>query len=156
MSLDNQNMPPGAANINTLPPKKSGGALKWILGGCGCLSLLLVLCIGGFVYFSYSTFSGVQEEAKGFITNSSVVQEQLGSPVKIDGESFSSTAPGEWVFDFNVSGPKGSGTATVNMKTDGQSLDFDIGEASLEANGQSFNLSADDEYGINLEGMDDM
>ena len=155
MSFDNQNQPPIGASVNTMPPKKSGG-LKWILGGCGCLGLLMAACIVGFVWFSYSTFTGVQQEAKSFIEGSSVVQEQLGTPVTITGESFDQAGQGKWVFEFDLTGPKGSGVATVNMENDGQSMDFQLGQSSLEVNGQTIDLNAENEFAMPpIEGFDE-
>lgn len=40
-------------------PKKSGGMLKWILGGCGCL-VLLGACIGGGVWFGIQSAIGTE------------------------------------------------------------------------------------------------
>ena len=153
MSLENQ-YEPVAANINTLPPKKSGGALKWILGGCGCLGLIGMICVGGLVYFSVSAAGQVTQEARSFIEGSTVAQEYLGSPITINGEPQPSQGGnGELIFDFDVSGPKGSGTATVTAKMDPEAFKFVIGDSSLEVNGETIDLKPEDEFNLDIEGM---
>jgi hypothetical protein len=43
--------------VSAQPPKKSGGALKWILLGCGGIIFLGVALIGVMTYLAYKTFS---------------------------------------------------------------------------------------------------
>lgn len=154
MSLNNQYEP--VANANVLPPKKSGGALKWILGGCGCLGLMAAICFGGVVWFGISTAGQVTQEARTFVEGSTVIQEHLGSPVTINGEPTPVQGPdGSLVFGFDVSGPNGSGTATVTSKMNPETFQFELGESSLEVNGEVFDLNAKDEFKeIEVEGMD--
>ena len=156
MSLDNQYETPVATSMDALPPKKSGGGLKWILGGCGCLSLLTVLCFGGLIYFGLSKTAKMSQEARSFIENSTVAQEYLGSPVTINGESPPTQgAAGAIILDFDVSGPKASGTATVTAELDPETFDFVLGESSLDVNGETVDLNAEDEFKLDVEGMDD-
>ena len=146
MSFDKQGTPV-ATNINTLPPKKSGGALKWILGGCGCLGLIALLCVGGLTYFAVSTAGQVTQEARSFIEGSTVAQEYLGSPITINGEPVPTQTPGGGlVFDFDVSGPKGSGTAKVKAKMNPETFQFEMGESSLDFNGETIDLNAENEF----------
>ena len=153
MSLDNQ-YEPVATSVNTMPPNNSGGGRKWIWGGCGCLGLLTLMCIGGLIFYSFTTFTAVRQEARSFIEGSTVVQQELGSPITIDGETMSQDGTRTLVFEFNVTGPKGSGVATVNMENDGQSLEFKLGESSLEVDGEKIDLNAENEFGIEMEGLD--
>jgi len=155
MSFDNQATP--VANVNVLPPKKSGGALKWILGGCGCLGLMAAICFGGFIYFAVSTAGQVTQQARSFVEGSTVAQEHLGSPITVNGEPTPVQGrQGELIFDFDISGPKGSGTATVTAKMNPETFQFELGESSLETNGETFDLNAEDEFKEpEIEGMDD-
>ena len=139
---------------NTPPPKKSG-SLKWIFGGCGCLGLMAAICFGVIGWFSFSVYGSVRQEAKSFVESSTVVQRELGSPITINSETFSQGADGAWVFDFGVSGPQGSGVATVNMENDGKSFDFTLGDSSLDFNGETIDLDAEAEFGEPvIEGLD--
>ena len=156
MSLDNQYEP--VANVNMPPTKKSGGALKWILGGCGCLGLMAVICFGGVIYYGITTAGQITQEARSFIEGSTVAQEYLGSPITINGEPQPvQGGNGELVFDFDVTGPKGSGTATVKAKMDPETFKFVIGESTLDVNGEIIDLNAENEFNEPVvEGMEDL
>ena len=156
MSLENQYETPVATGVNTLPPKKSKGGLKWILGGCGFLGLLTVLCFGGLIWFSLSKAGKMSQEARSFIENSTVAQEYLGNPITITAEAPPAQGPqGALVLGFDVSGPKASGKATVNAELDPETFDFVLGESSLDVNGETIDLNAEDEFKLDVEGMDD-
>ena len=157
MSTENQYEPPVGAGINTPPTKKSGGALKWILGGCGCLGLLAALCIGGLVYFSVSSTGAVVQEARTMIEGSSVVKEKLGEPISIDSETVGQGGGAEpaLIFDFDVSGPKGSGRAKVTAPFNESTFKFEIEESTLEVDGQTFDLNTENDFKMDLEGLDE-
>lgn len=137
------------------PPERTGGKLKWIFGGCGCLGLMTVLCFGGVVWFGLSKIDEVRREAKSFIESSSVAKQNLGTPVAIDGETLGTT-PGQGpMFVFDVSGPKASGTVTCVSEQSGDSVDFVISSYTLEVNGEEFDLNQEDELGIDIDGLDE-
>ena len=152
MSLDNQ-YSANTGNLDSLQPKKSG-ALKWILGGCGCLGLLAVLCFGGLIWFGVSKAGKVTQEARSFVENSTVVQKHLGSPVVIKAEAHSQGEGQSLVFRFDVSGPNGNGQATVNATFDEEAFDFVLGESSLDVDGEVVDLNAQGEFDVNIEGLD--
>ncbi len=155
MSLDLDNQATvNANNFDSQPPKK-GGALKWILGGCGCLGLLLVLCVGGAFYYGFSVLDQVRQEARSFVESSSVVQEKLGSPVTIDGETLATGPDGAPSFRFDVSGPDGRGTVTASSKVDNQAGAFVVSDYVLEVDGEEFDLNAADDFDVGVEGIDD-
>lgn len=150
MSLDNQTTL-DESNVDH-PPKKSGGLLKWIL----ILGLLaMVGCIVGFVWFAAAKGNAVKREARSFIEGSTVVKQNLGSPVTISGESVVRNADGSLDFGFDVTGPEGDGKVTVNAILDQQTFDFVLGDSSLEFNGETFDLNAVDEFSLDVEGMDE-
>jgi len=138
MSLDNQTTF-NESNVDH-PPKKSGGLLKWIL----ILGLLAL-----------AKSNAVKREARSFIEGSTVVKQNLGSPVTISGESVVRNADGSLDFGFDVTGPEGDGKVTVNAILNQKTFDFVLGDSSLEFNGETFDLNAVDEFGLNVEGMDE-
>ena len=150
MSLDNQTTL-DESNVDH-PPKKSGGLLKWIL----ILGLLaMVGCIVGFVWFADSNDDAVKREAQSFIEGSTVLQQHIGSPVTVGKETVSKEADGTHIFEFEVSGPQGEGTATVASKLDPEAQDYVIGDSSLELNGETFDSSPETEFSFDIEGMDE-
>ena len=155
MSLDSQYSATNASNFDSPPPPKKSGALKWILGGCGCLGLLTACCFGGLIWFGVSKAGKVTEEARSFVEGSTVIQEHLGSPVVINAESASQSADQSLVFEFDVSGPNGNGRATVNAKFDEATFDFVLGESSLDVNGEVFDLNAEGEFNVEVDGLDE-
>ena len=156
MSFENQTTPV-AANMNVPPTKKSGGPLKWILGGCGCLGLIAAICFGGFFYFAITTAGAISQEARTLIESSSVVQEQLGSPITIVSETPpAQQGQGSLVLEFDVEGPEGAGTATVTAKMDPETFKFVIEDSSLEVDGETFDLNVADEFKeLEVEGLED-
>ena len=159
MSFDpNQNTPP----MGHVPPKKSGGALKWILGGLGCFGLLALCCFGGLAYIGYQ---GVQMvtgnpgylEARATLESSDALGEAVGNPVTV-GEPQGEIKPtpnGDRIgFEYTVpvSGPNGSGTAT--FKVDGKPFtdDWSVESMSVEVNGEEVQLEGGGFGGVNIEG----
>ena len=153
MSFDNQESV-SLNNIDSMPPKKSG-ALKWILGGCGCLGLLTLLCFGGLIWFGVSKAGAVTQESRSFVENSTTVQQHLGSPVVSNAETATQGTNQDIVFEYDVAGPNGTGRATVNATFDNETFDFIIGESSLEFNGEVFDLNAEEEFSVEVDGLDE-
>ena len=132
-------------NHPNLPSRKSGGALKWILGGCGCLTALVGFCFIGFFMYVMSTFGTLSQEARSFVEDSTIAQEHLGSPITIKGEPILiESESNDFVFEVFASGPKGSGTATVTSQLDDVSFEWVMKEASLDVDGEKFDLKATD------------
>jgi len=118
---------PNSPPMGHLPPQKSGGKLKWILGGLGCFGLLTVLCVGGTVWWLYSLGEGLilnnpaKNQAIATIEQSESIADEFGNPVSVV-----ITAPpetqqkgqGELVLIFNgdVTGSEKSGTASIVVK----------------------------------------
>lgn len=151
MSFDNETSP-DATNGET-QATKSGGWKK-ILGGIGCLGLIAV-CIVIVISLRHSNKTAVSEEARSFVQGSTVVQKHLGSPVMINEERGNPGADKSFIFEFDISGPEGAGTATVNMTHDDESSALVLGQSSLDFNGETIDLNAKDEFSFELEGMDD-
>jgi hypothetical protein len=143
MSFDNQ----ATLNVpNMQHEKPKSGALKWILGGCGCLGLLAVVCIGGFAYF----FSGaigdairMQQETQAMIESSPQVEEALGSPIEIGPPRTQNGPEGEVTFEFDVTGPNGTGTVFSKTKMNPSTFRFERKGLYMEFEGQRIDLNLD-------------
>ena len=158
MSFDpNQNTPP----MGHVPPKKSSGALKWILGGIGCFGLLTVLCIGGFAYVTYVSYQNMTTnsaylEARITLENSEELAEAVGEPVTVG--SFTGFNQGQngqlvtVVYDVPVSGPDGSGVAKIEVEGSPFSKDWELKSLSAEVDGEDIPLDGSGGLEINIEG----
>ena len=147
MSFDpNENMPP----MGHVPPKKSGGSLKWILGGLGCFGLLAICCIGGLAFLGYQGVQMVTSnpgylEARATLESSDALGEVLGNPVTV-GEPQGEIKPiskGERIgfgYTVPVSGPNGSGTATFEVEGKPFSEDWTVESMSVQVNGEEVQL----------------
>jgi len=156
MSFDpNQNQPP----MGHVPPKKSGGALKWILGGLGCFGLIGALCIGGVVYMGYQGVQMVTNnpayiEARAQLESSEALGDAVGNPVTVGqpDQEIKTVPNGERIgFEYKVpvSGPNGSGTATI--KVDGKPFsadDWNLESLTVEVNGEDVPIQGLD---VNIE-----
>jgi len=71
---------PGAfAQPPYAPPPRKSNWWVWLLGGCGCSAVLLVLCCGGLTYFGVSKGLGAAgEQLKKQVADNADVKEQLG------------------------------------------------------------------------------
>ncbi len=130
-------------------PQKSGAG-KWLLfGGCGCLLLILVVCGGG-GYWIYATFAKPLADAMAstvtLIETSDQVQEKLGEPleVKMSGQT-NQVSNEEMEVDYDVSGPKGSGTVVVRFRLNPQTFEWSREDMSLEFEGEQINIDPDAE-----------
>ena len=159
MSFDpNQNTPP----MGHVPPKKKGGALKWILGGLGCFGLLGLLCFGGMGYFGYSAFKQMTNnpaflEGRATLESSPALGEVLGNPVTVgefNPEGFRQTQQGERVtieYDVDLSGPDGAGTATIVVKGQLFTEDWNVESITATVNGEDVPLDGNG-IDVNIEG----
>ncbi len=127
MSYDPNTPPMGA-----VPPQKSGGSLKWILGGLGCFGLLTVLCIGGLGYWFYSFSQSLlnnpaKTQAISSIEQSDSIAEAFGPPILVKETKPPQTGTDEQemllTYSVDVIGSEKSGTATIKVR--GNPLDAD-------------------------------
>ena len=101
------------------PVKKSSGALKWILIGCGGVAFIGLLICGGCLLWGVNLGKSVikvQEDVTTLLENNPEVKEAIGDIKKVemsgDREQRSSS---EVSFDFHVEGTKGEGTVTARV-----------------------------------------
>lgn len=155
MSLDNQ----ATLNVPSMQDQKpKSGALKWILGGCGCLGLLAVICVGGVAYYIGPLMQdtiGIMNETTSMAKSSTVVQEALGSPVEITGGPRQSQDGNNMTFEVDVTGPNGSGTVYTKATIDTASRRIERTEIYLEFEGQRLDLNIEDEFNLEVEGLDE-
>lgn len=73
------------------PPRKPAGPLRWILLGCGVLTGLFILGMGGcagIFYFIYKGTDPVAEVGADYLRKAPQVQEVFGSPVDVKRHKF--------------------------------------------------------------------
>ena len=111
-------------------PKKSS-AKKWLLGGCGCLTVIaIVLGIGGFMAYKSSKgfFGDMMNLAKDVEESMQApeVIEAFGTPVEQSGTQQQSTSVvnGKSVTEITqgLKGPKGEGKLVMTMEQSGGSV----------------------------------
>ena len=144
MSFDpKDNMPA----MGSVPPKKSG-ALKWILGGLGCIGLLIALCIGGSVYMTYRgvqmvTSNPAYLEARATLESSEALGNAVGNPVTVGEPVNIQTTQGErigFTYQVPVSGPNGSGTAEISVNGKPFSEDWKLESLKVTVDGEEVPL----------------
>jgi hypothetical protein len=106
-------------------PAKKGGALKWVLIGCGCIVGLGVLGIGSCVGLAWFAASKMLEQpiaaGKAFIAAQPTVKEEFGDLTKVEHNFLAGTnvqinnGVGRGRVCFDVASAKGSGSAVVWM-----------------------------------------
>jgi len=153
MSVDDQS-PANTSNLDSPPPEKPK-TRKGIWAGCGCLVLLVACCFAGAMWWGLTKIDQVRQEAMGVIESSSVAQEQLGSPVTIIGDKMATGPDGSLGFEFTVSGPNGTGIVTTATELDQQVGSLVISSYILDVGGQEFDLNAEDDFKMDIEGMDE-
>ncbi len=86
----NPGMPQPYAAPPAAPPQKSGGALKWILIGCGCVLLLVLAAIGSCVAFGVWAVNKGMQTVKAWqdlgdtrIKGNAVVEKQIGKVASV-------------------------------------------------------------------------
>lgn len=155
MSLDNQ----ATLNIpNMQDEKPKSGALKWILGGCGCLGLMIAICVGGSVWYAGGLIKdtmSIMNEVVTLAENSEVVKETLGDPVEITGGPRQSQEGKDMTFEVDVAGPNGSGTVFSKASIDSSGRRLNRTEIYLEFDGQRFDLDAEEAFNLDVEGLDE-
>lgn len=113
------------------PEAKKSSTKKWLLGGCGCLTIIaVVLGIAGFmVYKSGKGFFGDMmnlAKASEETMQAAEVVEAFGLPVEKSGtqQQTTSTANGKNVIEITqgLKGPKGEGKLVMTMEQSGGSV----------------------------------
>lgn len=150
MEFENQ---PSADVVVAQP--RSGGK-KWILGGCGCLLVIVVAC-GGAGLWGYLTF---MRPAMAFVTeniayaeSSPAVEERIGSPVTTGAPS-TSQQDRQMTIRLPVSGPQGQGTIVI-QGTIQDDFSWKRDDIYLEIDGERIALDPDAEFDIDIEGLDE-
>lgn len=131
----------------TAPAPKKSGAFKWLLiGGVGCLLVMLLLgggCIGTiFFALSKAKDSQIYKQSLQQAQANPQVQAALGTPIE-------GGTPTQFNFNYNngvengnivyaVQGPKGSGTVTAAGSASGGTWTFTT--LAVNAGGQNINL----------------
>jgi hypothetical protein len=134
---------PSDVQIQSQPARSGKG---WLLGGCGCLFLILVICLGGSTYVYLTWIKPGIDFATESITmanESPEVKEILGEPVRVQAEGIETeTGQGVVRLKIPVSGSKGSGVVVVEGKVSPQGV-IERGSMQLEHDGQSIDLDPD-------------
>lgn len=113
------------------PPQKSGGALKWILLTCGCITLLAIGAVGSCVLLvGYGVskakeiaeaWEKAQKEGEDYIRNNKYVKERLGTVARItmssSGGAHRPTGPEDQtgLVSYKVVGSKGEGFVDLEI-----------------------------------------
>jgi len=150
-------MPP----MGHVPPKKSGGALKWILGGLGCFGILAVCCFGGVAYLGMMGLEVVNSnpaylEARAEIEGSAAVGEAVGNPVSVGtytGVQSNQGDAGRMSIDYDVpvTGPNGSGMAKISVSGKPMTEDWSVDSLTVTVDGKDIPLDGGG-LDINIEG----
>ena len=138
--------------VSNIEQPKSGKK-KWFIGGCGCLALIAILCIGGggFLWIQFGKpLMDLMEESKNLVENSPQVQDLLGTPIT-SGTPAQSTGDDPAVVNFRtpVSGPKGNGTVVMRVRFDGSTWNRE--ELILEFDGEEIDLDPEKEFELNID-----
>jgi hypothetical protein len=118
-----------------------------LIGGCGCLTVLTVICIGGAIwgYLRYAKPTlDFMNETKVLISESPQVKEILGEPINVGDSEAPSTVGNTMIFRYPVSGSKGRGTVVVEADVP-SATNFELKRNSmvLEFNGEKIDLDLD-------------
>lgn len=111
------------------PPQKSSRWWVWILGGCGCSTLLLILCCGGIGYWTVAkggklVGGAIKEQLEKEIAGNDDVAEHLGDIQSLSmdfiesGKETQSRGGGANWLVLNAEGEKGNGTFVVQPNDD--------------------------------------
>ena len=137
--------------ISNIDQPKSGKK-KWFIGGCGCLSLIAILCIagGGLLFIQYGKpLFDLMEETNNLVENSAQVQDLLGTPVELGAPAQSQgDEPGEILISTPVSGPNGSGTVTYRIRFDGKWIREEL---NLDFDGERIDLNLEKEFELEID-----
>jgi hypothetical protein len=114
------------------PPRKSNWWV-WLLGGCGCSAILLVLCCGGLAYFG-ATKGGqmlgkvLEGPLREQVADNADVKEHLGEIESLtadfmaSGQEQKARGGGNWLV-MDAEGSKGNGTFIVETVPGAQGSD---------------------------------
>lgn len=129
-------LPPGEQQ----PPKKSS-PVKWILMGCGCITLVGILIVGGLAYMGYRMVAKMNDAASEYVKSQPEVEKEIGAVQKVELDISGGTQvsqkneSGAGLIVYKVTGARGSGTAKVWMTYDGQwrgqAMIFTAGEKTI-------------------------
>lgn len=150
MSNDFKQTEAYAANENMAQPQSSGSS-KWIIGGCGCLFLVLAVCgVGGYLGWAYlvKPTTDFIFESQEMATSNQVIVETLGDDVRVSGPMTQTTQDRDITMRFPVSGSKGAGVfvTTGTMQDD---LKWERTQSYLEFEGEE--ISLDEDAGLDLQ-----
>ncbi|MFK7768788.1 MAG: hypothetical protein AB8B55_16320 [Mariniblastus sp.] len=159
MSIDNGGSQFGMDNpIGNVEKPKSKGKF-WLFGGCGCLTLIALVCIGGgaFSWFSFiKPNMDFMVENTTFVTSSEKAKEILGDPITMDMSAQSQEQNGQSLtYKIPVSGPKASGTYVLKVAFNPSTWVMEREEIYLEVDGVQTSLDPDEMFEDFEGGIDD-
>ena len=138
-------------------PKKKGSAKWFLIGGCGCFSLVLACCCGVGIYF-FSMTQNFMTEQITFAENSLKVSEELGDGVVVDVESANVTQnpddPSLLEFRFNIKGDSDEAVLVFVGKIESVSSGWILNEIYLEKDGEKIDLDPDTEFDFGLDELE--
>lgn len=159
MSIEqvDQNTEPPLSHVQE--PKSSGK--KWLLGGCGCLGFIALLCIGGVALFYMQVVGPMQsliQENIELATVSQDVADAVGEPVEV-GREPTQMMPRTWQEDgvayqemrFPVTGSKAKGELLLTLRQTG-AMSFEKDSLKLELeDGTMIDLDPDAELQLDID-----
>ena len=160
MSIDNGGSQFGMDNPigNVQQPKSK--AKFWLFGGCGCLSMIALVCVGGgaFLWFQFGQpMVAFMNENVTLVETSPKAKEILGDPVTVDVSSppQRSSSSGNFSFTYPISGPKAKGTYTFKGRMNPETFKFEGTENYIEVDGVKTDLDPDAMFEGFEDGIDD-
>jgi hypothetical protein len=134
---------PNQAFPNNQPSSSKKG---WLFGGCGCLSLIGILCLGGggFAYMKWIK-PGIDfvAEATTIAAENPQVKETLGEPLVVDHNNIKQEVGQQSIFlRIPVKGSQGSGTVVAEGRISTSGV-ISPGPMKLEFDGETIDLDPD-------------
>lgn len=140
-----------------IPQGNSGGsgAKKWLIGGCGCLSLIVVVCGIG-IYFTWGYFQPMVNfvfECQDVVETSPIVKQELGEPITV-GPPSQEAVNRDITLRFPVTGSEKKGTVVFEA-TIGDDLVPTLNKSYLELeDGTQVSIDPDEATTFDIEGLD--